>query len=112
LGVPTINVAHEGEILPRPGVYAGRARRIDPIQGDPTWLAAAISIGNNPTFTKPGDPEMFVEAHLLDFSGDLYDATMRLGFVAHLREQRRYASVDELVAAIQRDIARTREICT
>ena len=112
LGVPTINVAHEGEILPRPGVYAGRARRIDPIQGDPTWLAAAISIGSNPTFTKPGDPEMFVEAHLLDFSGDLYDATMRLGFVAHLREQRRFASVDELVAAIQRDIARTREICT
>ena len=53
-----------------------------------------------------------MEAHLLDFSGDLYDATMRLGFVAQLREQRRYASVDELVAAIQRDIARTREICT
>jgi riboflavin kinase/FMN adenylyltransferase len=112
LGVPTINLAHEGEILPRPGVYAGRARRIDPIQGDPTWFAAAISIGTNPTFTKPGDPELFIEAHLLDFSGDLYAATMRLGFVAHLREQRRYASVDELVAAIQSDIARTREICT
>jgi FAD synthase len=37
---------------------------------------------------------------------------MRLAFVAHLREQRRYASVDELVAAIQSDIAQTREICT
>jgi riboflavin kinase/FMN adenylyltransferase len=115
LGVPTINLAYEGEILPKPGVYAGRARRIDPIdpiQGDPTWFAAAVSIGSNPTFTKPGDPELFIEAHLLDFSGDLYDATMRLGFVAHLREQRRYASIDELVAAIQSDIARTREICT
>ena len=109
LGVPTINLAYQGEILPRPGVYAGRARRID---GDPTWFAAAISIGSNPTFTKPGDPELFIEAHLIDFAGDLYDASMRVAFVAHLREQRRYASVDELVAAIQSDIARTREICT
>jgi riboflavin kinase / FMN adenylyltransferase len=109
LGVPTINLAHEGEILPRPGVYAGRARRIE---GDPTWFAAAISIGNNPAFTKPGDPELFIEAHLLDFAGDLYDTRMRLAFVAHLREQRRYVNVDELVAAIQSDIAQTRESCT
>jgi riboflavin kinase / FMN adenylyltransferase len=109
LGVPTINLAYQGEILPKPGVYAGRARRID---SDPTEFAAAISIGSNPTFTKPGDPDLFIEAHLLDFSGDLYDASMRVAFVAHLREQRRYASVDELVAAIQSDIARTREICT
>ena len=109
LGVPTINLAYVGEILPRPGVYAGRARCIE---GDPTWLTAAISIGSNPTFTKPGDPEVLIEAHLLDFAGDLYDTSMRLAFVAHLREQRRYASVDELVAAIQSDIGRTREICT
>jgi len=109
LGVPTINLAHAGEILPKPGVYAGRARRIE---GDPMWFAAAISIGTNPTFTKAGDPELFIEAHLLDFAGDLYDVDMRLAFVAHLRDQRRYASVDELVAAIHSDIARTREICT
>jgi len=112
LGVPTINLAHAGEILPRPGVYAGRARRVDRIQGEPAWFAAAISIGTNPTFTKAGDPELFIEAHLLDFAGDLYDVDMRLAFVAHLRDQRRYASVDELVAAIQSDIARTRESCT
>ena len=109
LGFPTINVAHDGEILPKPGVYAGRARCIE---GDATWYAAAISIGTNPTFTKEGDPELFVEAHLLDFSGDLYGASMRLAFVAHLREQRRYSNVDELVAAIHSDIARTRELCT
>jgi riboflavin kinase/FMN adenylyltransferase len=109
LGVPTINLFHEGEILPKPGVYAGRARRIE---GDPTWFRAAISIGTNPTFAKQGDPGSFIEAHLLDFAGDLYDAKMRLTFVAHLREQRRYATVDALVAAIQSDIARTREICT
>ena len=109
LGFPTINVAHDGEILPKPGVYAGRARRLE---GDPVWLTAAISVGTNPTFTKAGDPELFVEAHLLDFSGDLYGATMRVAFVAHLREQRRYSNVDELVAAIHNDIARTRECCS
>jgi len=108
LGVPTINLAYEGEILPKPGVYAGRARRLD---GDRATRAAAISIGTNPTFTKPGDPELFIEAHLLDFRGDLYDARMRIGFLAHLREQRRFASVDELIVAMQADIARTREIC-
>ena len=108
LGVPTINLAHKGEILPKPGVYAGKARRIE---GDPTWYQAAISIGTNPTFTKQGDPELFIEAHLLDFAGDLYDVRMRLAFVAHLREQRRYPDKEALIAAIRGDIARTRELC-
>lgn len=109
LGVPTANVGHEGEILPKPGVYAGRASRIG---GNTPWFAAAISIGNNPTFAAKGEPELLIEAHLLDFTGDLYDARMRLAFIARIREQRRFASVDELVAEIGRDIARVREICT
>jgi riboflavin kinase / FMN adenylyltransferase len=109
LGVPTANLAQEGEILPKPGVYAGRARRLD---GDPTWFAAAISIGTNPTFADKGDPQLLIEAHLLDFQGDLYDARLRLGFTAHLRGQRRFAAVEELVAEIHRDITRVREICT
>jgi riboflavin kinase/FMN adenylyltransferase len=90
-------------------VYAGRARRLD---GDSAWFAAAISIGGNPTFAGQGQPELFVEAHLLDFTGDLYGARLRLAFLACLREQRRYAKVDDLLAEIARDIARTREICT
>jgi riboflavin kinase/FMN adenylyltransferase len=109
LGVPTANLAPDGELVPRPGVYAGRARRLD---GDAPWFAAAISIGNNPTFADQGDPQLLIEAHLLDFQDDLYDAGLRLAFLAHLREQRRYTAVDELVAEIQRDIARVREICT
>jgi riboflavin kinase/FMN adenylyltransferase len=109
LGVPTANLAPDGDIVPKPGVYAARARRID---GGSNWFAAAVSIGNNPTFAKPGDPELLIEAHLLDFQGDLYDDRLRLAFVAHLREQRRFSAVDALVAEIQRDIARTREICT
>lgn len=109
LGVPTANLAQDGDLFPKPGVYAGRAYRLD---GEPTPHAAAISIGNNPTFAGNGDPQLLIEAHLLDFQGDLYDARLRLAFVAHLREQRRYAVVAELVAEIQRDIARVREICT
>jgi riboflavin kinase/FMN adenylyltransferase len=109
LGVPTANLVCEGEILPKPGVYAGRAWRLD---GDRRWFAAAISIGNNPTFAEKTEPELSVEAHLLDFSGDLYGAHLRLAFIAHLREQRHFAKTDELVAEIARDIARTREICT
>jgi len=109
LGIPTVNLAHDGEILPKRGVYAGRACLLDTGRA---WFAAAISIGTNPTFTEKGEPELFVEAHLLDYTGDLYGSRLRLAFVAHLREQRRYAKVDELVAEIARDIARTREICT
>jgi riboflavin kinase / FMN adenylyltransferase len=109
LGVPTANLAYEGEILPSPGVYAGRACRLD---GDRVWHPAAISIGNNPTFAGKGTAGLTIEAHLLDFSGDLYDARLRLQFLARLREQRRYAKVEDLVAEIQRDIVRTREICT
>ncbi len=110
LGIPTANLAPDGEILPRPGVYAGRACRLD---GERAWFAAAISIGSNPTFVSEApEPQLFVEAHLLDFAGDLYGARLRLAFVARLREQRHYPKVEDLVAEIGRDIARTREICT
>jgi riboflavin kinase/FMN adenylyltransferase len=115
LGVPTANLSHAGEILPKPGVYAGRVRCLDggPTMGaEHSWQTAAISLGHIPTFANGGAPSLLVEAHVLDFTGDLYGARMRWAFVAHLREQRRFDSVDELVAEIQRDIARTREICT
>lgn len=111
LGFPTVNLANRGEIIPKPGVYAGRAFCLN---GDGDY-PAAISIGTNPTFvsTTPGqEPELLVEAHLLDFAGDLYGARLRLAFLAHLREQRRYAKVADLIAEIGRDIARTREICS
>jgi riboflavin kinase/FMN adenylyltransferase len=51
-----------------------------------------------------------VEAHLLDFDGDLYGGRLRLEFVGRVRAQRVFASADELVAEIRRDILRTREL--
>jgi riboflavin kinase/FMN adenylyltransferase len=105
LGIPTANVRSEGELLPRTGIYAGRARTLD----GGVVRSAAISIGTNPTFV-PGGSEITVEAYLLDFDADLYGQRLRLELVARLREERRFASVDELLVQIHKDIARTREI--
>jgi riboflavin kinase/FMN adenylyltransferase len=105
IGVPTANLRPDSELVPKTGIYAARARRPD----DPRFChAAALSIGTNPTFVEGGG--VTVEAHLLDFEGDLYGARLRLELVARLRDERRYGSVEELLAAIQQDIARTREI--
>ena len=105
LGIPTANLRVEGELLPRTGIYAGRASLTDGSLVRP----AAISVGTNPTFV-PGGREITVEAYLLDFDGDLYGRRLRLELLARLREERRFASTDELLAQIHKDIARTREI--
>ena len=101
LGFPTANVVATHTLIPVDGVYAGVAE----------WGAmtrtAAISIGPTPTFD---GATRQVEAHLLDFTGDLYDQTVELHFHEFLRGQRRFASKDELVAQITADVARTREL--
>jgi riboflavin kinase/FMN adenylyltransferase len=107
LGIPTANLRPEGELLPRTGIYAGRAQLVD----GSLERAAAISIGTNPTFV-PGARELTVEAYLLDFVGDLYGKRLRLELLSRLREERRFASVEELVEQIHKDIARTREIAS
>jgi len=111
LGIPTANLDAETDLVPKPGVYAAWAARAD---GGPTLrLRAAVSIGTNPTFVAEGggtSSAVVVEAHLLDFDGDLYGARLRLEFAGRVREQRAFPSADELVAEIRRDILRTREL--
>ena len=68
---------------------------------------AAISIGTNPTFA---GRERRVEPYLLDFEGDLYGERVGLDFVAYLRESRKFDTVAALVAQIDEDVARTREL--
>jgi riboflavin kinase/FMN adenylyltransferase len=63
---------------------------------------AVTSIGVNPTF---GGQELRIEAHLLDFAGDLYGEHCALDFRHRIRDERRFASVDELVAQIRADAA-------
>jgi len=108
LGIPTANVAPEGELLPRLGIYAGRATLLDePDSARPTYRAA-LSVGSNPTFTTGG--RVSVEAHLLDWDGDLYGRRLRIEVLHRLREERRFESVEALVAQIQADIAQVRTL--
>ncbi|WNM40528.1 bifunctional riboflavin kinase/FAD synthetase [Micromonospora halotolerans] len=101
LGYPTANLlTHRYAAIPADGVYAARLVRRG---GEP--LAAAVSIGTNPTFS---GRERRVEAYALDFSGDLYGERLALDFVAHLREQRRYDAIEPLVAQMAEDVERTR----
>ncbi|MBM0228669.1 MULTISPECIES: bifunctional riboflavin kinase/FAD synthetase [Micromonospora] len=102
LGYPTANLlCHRYAAIPADGVYAARLVR----RGQREPLAAAVSIGTNPTFS---GRERRVEAYALDFTGDLYGERLALDFVAHLREQRTYDSVEPLVAQIAEDVERTR----
>ncbi len=79
LGYPTANlVPVEGHCTPGHGVYAARART-----ADGTWHAAAVNVGVRPMFDS-GLGEL-IEAHLIDFSGELYDEPLRVQFLRRLR---------------------------
>jgi riboflavin kinase/FMN adenylyltransferase len=109
LGFPTANIAAEGELRPALGIYAGRARVLDgPLAGQ--VHAAALSVGRNPTFTASSSSDVSVEAYLLDFDGDLYDRRLRVEVGERLRDELKFDSVAALVAQIERDVARVRQL--
>lgn len=100
LGYPTINLgvaAHR--LLPRDGIYAMWAQ----VGGE--RVRAAASLGVRPTF---GGGERRLEAHLLDWSGDLYGDTVRAEFVERIRDELRFESAAELAAQIGRDVLAAR----
>jgi riboflavin kinase / FMN adenylyltransferase len=102
LGYPTANVrAYPRLLLPKVGIYAGRART--PLGTH----VAAISVGTNPTF---GAEPLHVEAFLLDFEGDLVGEEIAVEFVARLRDEERFESPEALAEAIGDDVRRTREM--
>ena len=106
LGYPTANVEVPAEIqMPAEGIYAGWYTRPDGRRHQ-----AAISFGRRPTFYDDAPP--LLEAHLLDFDGDLYGEPARVAFVARLRGEERFDSVDALVAQMGRDVEATRELLT
>src|SRR6266540_2931944 len=100
LGFPTANLVPSDELVcPGHGVYAAFAN------GQP----AAVNVGVRPTFeTGRG---VLVEAHLIDFEGDLYGQVLRIAFIARLRGERRFPSVEELIAQMHRDVEAARELC-
>jgi riboflavin kinase/FMN adenylyltransferase len=102
IGFPTANLEPlPWSAIPADGIYAGHLVRGKDL------LPAAISIGTNPTFQ--GD-ERRVEAYVLDFDGDLYGEHVGLAFTERLRDTIRFAAVEDLVAQMELDVARTREI--
>jgi riboflavin kinase/FMN adenylyltransferase len=65
-------------------------------------MPAVASLGTNPTFVDDGG--LVLEVHVLDWTGDLYDRRVRTTFIARLRDEQKFDSVDTLVAQIRRDI--------
>jgi riboflavin kinase/FMN adenylyltransferase len=101
-GVPTANLDAAHLALPPQGVYAVRACVRD--QCHP----AVLNLGLRPTLNQP-QPRLQVEAHLLDFSGDLYGAELELALVARLRDEMRFPTREALQAQIRQDIAAARQ---
>lgn len=104
LGIPTANLLVDPKkALPETGVYACIAH------GDFGRRGAVVNIGVRPTFEASGEG-VRVEAHLLDFEGDLYGQTVALDFLERLRGERRFSGPEELVDQIREDIAQARRI--
>jgi riboflavin kinase/FMN adenylyltransferase len=101
LGIPTANLDVAGLALPPNGVYTVHASA-----GGNAWRAV-LNIGLRPTLQNPA-PELRVEAHLLDFSGDIYGQELEIAFVDRLRAEQKFASLDDLRRQIERDIAQAR----
>jgi riboflavin kinase / FMN adenylyltransferase len=99
LGFPTANLVPDDRlVVPGHGVYAAFAN------GHP----AAVNVGVRPTFeTGRG---LLVESFLVDYDGDLYGQNLRVAFVSRLRGERRFPSVEDLIAQMHRDVAEAREI--
>ncbi len=99
IGFPTANIRPRTSVLLPNGVYAVRAG-----VGDGEYHAVA-NVGVNPTF---GENQRTVETHLFDFSADLYGKRLRVSFVKHLRAERKFSSIEELVQQIREDADRAR----
>jgi riboflavin kinase/FMN adenylyltransferase len=105
LGFPTANVEVSNQVcMPADGVYAGWYER-----PDGQVYPCAINLGRRPTFYEHADHSL-LEAHLLDFSGDLYGEQAEVRFVHFLRSERKFEGVDALISQLKRDIEGARHV--
>ena len=102
LGFPTANLRIDDElIVPGQGVYAADVIALGRV------LRGVMSVGSRPTLGGAAD---VVEAHILDFDQSIYGEQVTVGFRARLRDQRKFASLDQLAAQIRRDVEAASEI--
>lgn len=100
IGFATANVAAIDTLLPKPGVYAGRA-----YVNNHVW-PTAVNIGPNPTF---GESSLKVEAHLIGFSGSLYGCPIEVDFLSRVRDIQPFGSVEELKQQLARDVGQVEQ---
>ena len=101
LGSPTANLKPDQELLLAGGVYAAWAH----VEG--ATVGAVVNLGVRPTFE---ENELWVEAYLLDWSGDLYDRPLSLEFLERIRPEQKFPGVEALRAQIVRDVTEARRI--
>ena len=102
IGFPTANLqVSPRAVMPAPGVYAAMAFIEDAAEG----LPAMVNIGYRPTFkgTAKESRHLTVEAHIIGSDMELYGKNVRLEWVGRLRDERKFGSVEELIAQLQRD---------
>ena len=103
LGYPTANLRLHRRTAPLSGIFAARVQGI----AGRAAAAAVASLGTRPTV---GGVETLLEAHVFDFDGDLYGERLAVEFIAKLRDEEKFASLDAMVAQMHADAARAREI--
>ena len=104
-GFPTLNLDLHRQRSPLRGVFAVRVKGL----GDGA-LPGVANIGTRPTVA--GDTRYMLEVHLFDFSRDIYGEHLTVQFVRRIRDERKFASLDELRAQIERDARAARELLT
>ncbi|MBI1326638.1 MAG: bifunctional riboflavin kinase/FAD synthetase [Alphaproteobacteria bacterium] len=103
LGYPTANVPLRETIHPAYGIYAGLVR----IEGEKEWRQAALNIGIRPMFKTA---EALLEAHILDFTGDIYDKNISIRPLLRIRAEEKFESLDALKEQIETDCQKIRFI--
>jgi riboflavin kinase/FMN adenylyltransferase len=101
LNTPTANLLTVNELLPKDGVYAVTVEMDGKIYG------GATNIGHNPTFD---DKKFSFETHVLDFEGQLLGKTLRINFIKRIRDEMKFASVEELGTQMKKDIEEIRSL--
>jgi riboflavin kinase/FMN adenylyltransferase len=104
LGYPTANIRMRRRRLPMTGIYAVRVRGVDALHPHATRDGVA-SLGFRPTVN---GTEPLLEAHVFDWSGSLYGRELEVEFVAKIRDEEKFASLDDLVRQMHRDAAQAR----
>ena len=106
IGVPTANLAPSARyVIPGRGVYA-----VDVLTGDgEPFRRGVMNIGVKPTFADD-PPEPTLEVHLIGYNGDLYGRTLKVDFLARIRDERKFPGADALIEQIRRDMAEAARI--